>query len=526
MSEHTTNRATHLLPWLVLIAMLSATWWQWDHERQNSRKELRSKFEFALHDTVSQVEQRESAYEQMLRGMQGLFASTDLMARGAFSRYVKTIQLDANFSGIQGLGVVQYVPAKQKKAHIAAMRRAGLVHYALTPPGTRELYTPIIQNIDGMGHEGDVLGVDAWADPARRLAMENARDSGMPAITGKLRLAADKSKDAPAGFIMYLPVFAQGKPQNSVSQRRANLIGWVYASFHMDDFMASLYGQPVSGLSLAIYDGITPGAAALMYAEGASASGAASASDAALSAKEYMVVGAHTWTLALSPQPEFDALYGRNIDGVIAIFGICLSLTVALLVRFMIAGRARALRLASEMTLELRHMAQYDHLTGLPNRALFSDRVRQKLSDANRRGDRAALIFIDLDQFKPVNDNYGHAFGDLLLQQVAMRLSESVRASDTVGRIGGDEFVVLIGDLSDADGALTLAEKLRASIARPFVINTVELAISCSLGVAIYPEDGTDEGSLTRSADKAMYRAKEWGRNRVMQAVESEGSMG
>jgi CHASE1-domain containing sensor protein len=140
VSEHTPPRATLLLPWLVLIAMLSVTWWQWDHERQSNRKELRSTFEFALLDTVSRIEQRESAYEQMLRGMQGLFASTDLMARDPFNRYVKTLQLDANFSGVQGLGVIQYVAAKQKNQHITAMRQHGLASYALTPSGTRDSY--------------------------------------------------------------------------------------------------------------------------------------------------------------------------------------------------------------------------------------------------------------------------------------------------------------------------------------------------------------------------------------------------
>jgi len=516
VSEHTPPRATLLLPWLVLIAMLSVTWWQWDHERQSNRKELRSTFEFALLDTVSRIEQRESAYEQMLRGMQGLFASTDLMARDPFNRYVKTLQLDANFSGVQGLGVIQYVAAKQKNQHITAMRQHGLASYALTPSGTRDRYAPIIQNADGAGQSSHILGIDAWADPERRQAMETARDSGLPAITGKLRLVADPSAAAPAGFIMYLPLFAPGKPQGSVSERRANLIGWVYASFHMADFMASLYGKQVSGLRLAIYDGITPAEDSLMYQEGSGP--AATSQQAALHANEYMVVAGHTWTLSLGTQAEFEERYGRNIDLIIALFGVGLSLSVALLVRFMVVGRSRALRLANAMTIELRHMAQYDHLTGLPNRALFSDRVRQRLADAQRRENRIALIFIDLDKFKPVNDNYGHAVGDLLLQQVAMRLCDSVRASDTVGRIGGDEFVVLIGDLPDSDGARKVAEKIRESIALPFTVNTIALDISCSLGVAVYPEDGMDEDALTRSADKAMYSAKQHGRNRVEQA--------
>ena len=169
---------------------------------------------------------------------------------------------------------------------------------------------------------------------------------------------------------------------------------------------------------------------------------------AALSVKEYMVVAGHTWTLTLATQAEFEDRFGRDSAFLIAVTGIGLSLSMALLAWFMITGRARALRLAAEMTEELRHMAQHDLLTGLPNRALFSDRVNRELAYARRHDGRFALIFLDLDKFKPINDSYGHAVGDVLLQQVARRLQDAVRASDTVGRIGGDEFVILMGELA------------------------------------------------------------------------------
>ncbi len=164
-------------------------------------------------------------------------------------------------------------------------------------------------------------------------------------------------------------------------------------------------------------------------------------------------------------------------------------------------------------------MAQHDSLTGLPNRALFSDRVQHVLADAKRHGWRFAMIFLDLDKFKPINDNHGHAVGDLLLQQVAKRLQDALRASDTVGRIGGDEFVVLTGELTGPDAALALAEKIRQEIRRPYRIEGHELAISCSLGVAVYPDDGTDHIALTKRADDAMYCAKEGGRDNVRLAT-------
>jgi diguanylate cyclase (GGDEF)-like protein len=172
-------------------------------------------------------------------------------------------------------------------------------------------------------------------------------------------------------------------------------------------------------------------------------------------------------------------------------------------------------RLAEAMTEELRHMAQHDPLTDLPNRALFNDRLSQELARARRQNGRLAMVFLDLDHFKSINDNYGHDVGDQVLRRVARQLQACVRASDTVGRIGGDEFVVLLAQLSESDSVLALAGELRESLRQPFKVDGHELSISCSIGVAVYPEDGTDAEGLTKGADDAMYRAKEAGRDCV-----------
>jgi diguanylate cyclase (GGDEF)-like protein len=173
------------------------------------------------------------------------------------------------------------------------------------------------------------------------------------------------------------------------------------------------------------------------------------------------------------------------------------------------------LRLAESMTEELRHMAQHDPLTDLPNRALFNDRLNRELARAKRQHGRFAMAFIDLDHFKPINDRFGHDVGDQVLRRFASQLQRCVRAADTVGRIGGDEFVVLLAELSDADPVLALAEKLHQALHQPFVVDGHELSISCSIGVAVYPENGADAVALVKGADDAMYRAKEAGRDCV-----------
>lgn len=163
----------------------------------------------------------------------------------------------------------------------------------------------------------------------------------------------------------------------------------------------------------------------------------------------------------------------------------------------------------------IRHMAQYDALTNLPNRALFSDRLQQTFSAAIRTHEHFALMFIDLDKFKPVNDTFGHAVGDLLLNEAAQRMQSCVRQSDTVARIGGDEFVVLLPSLKDDLDAQDVAEKIRHALNLPFELSGHTLHISSSIGVAIYPEHGVNEKELIKNADIAMYHAKENGRNNV-----------
>jgi diguanylate cyclase (GGDEF)-like protein/PAS domain S-box-containing protein len=644
------HAATHflliLLPWLVLTVTLGVTWFAWEHERQTTRQALRSQFDFALRETVSRVEQRVQGYEQMLRGVQSLFATTSLKNRAALHDYVEALQLDANFSGIQAIGVVAWVAAPGKPAHLAAMRTAGFPDYAIEPDGQRAVYAPIIQREPYVGRNRAPPGSDIWLDPVRRLALEKARDSGMAAISGKLQLKVDTQPDAPPGFILYLPIYAQGQAHDSVAQRRARLIGWVYASFHMSDFMASLYGTQPPGLTLAMHDGTDTTADSLLYRTGGLAAIGQAARPVAISANEYMVVAGHDWTLSMSTQEAFEERYGRSMATVTALAGAVLSLLLALLTWLMVNGRERALRLAAVMTKELRaseqrfdlavngaqegiwdidlqsgeryhsprmaqmlgyteadlpatraawnaitdpddlahfdaEMAQhfkdpchafdvllrlrhqdgswrwmqsrgtasrdaegralrfsgtlldvterkqledevqqlafYDPLTQLPNRRLFHDRLSQTLARASRAQSRLALMFIDLDKFKPINDQYGHETGDAVLQLVARRIEGCLRASDTAARVGGDEFLALLSDIQSSADVLAVAEKIRLELARPFVAPCqLSLRVSSSIGIAIYPDHASTAQELMRLGDQAMYQAKKSGGNAVL----------
>lgn len=165
------------------------------------------------------------------------------------------------------------------------------------------------------------------------------------------------------------------------------------------------------------------------------------------------------------------------------------------------------------MAQQMSHLAQHDHLTGLPNRMLLNDRLTQAISYAKRHGTQIAVLFLDLDKFKHINDSLGHSAGDKLLKSIAQRLIRHVRKSDTVSRQGGDEFLVLLHEDLHAEYAAIAAEKIIQSLVQPHHIDRHELHITTSIGISVYPVDGDDADTLIKNADTAMYHAKKRGRN-------------
>ncbi|HQT25955.1 MAG TPA: sensor domain-containing diguanylate cyclase, partial [Burkholderiales bacterium] len=159
------------------------------------------------------------------------------------------------------------------------------------------------------------------------------------------------------------------------------------------------------------------------------------------------------------------------------------------------------------------HLAHHDYLTDLPNRALFLDRLDQAIELGKRSGSKIAVLFIDLDGFKLVNDNLGHDMGDLLLQSVALRLADIVRSSDTVARVGGDEFTLVLSQVGEKRDASLVAEKIIVALSEPFCLQGEQCHIGGSIGIAVFPDDADDSRMLLKHADEAMYFAKQGGKN-------------
>lgn len=161
----------------------------------------------------------------------------------------------------------------------------------------------------------------------------------------------------------------------------------------------------------------------------------------------------------------------------------------------------------------LNNLAHYDQLTEIPNRYLLLDRVTHLIEKAERNNTEFALLYLDLDNFKGINDTRGHAFGDQVLKAIATGIKQSIRNSDTVARIGGDEFVILIEDITDKNDISMIANVLIDTLRTPLTINDDDIKVSGSIGIAVYPDDGLTTDELLASADKAMYKAKETGKD-------------
>ena len=168
-------------------------------------------------------------------------------------------------------------------------------------------------------------------------------------------------------------------------------------------------------------------------------------------------------------------------------------------------------KLAEAQIKKLNHVVQHDLLTELPNRMLLHDRLTQAIRMAERHRKKLAVLFVDLDGFKPVNDSLGHAIGDAVLQSIATRLRENLRHTDTVSRQGGDEFVILLAEIESASDATLVAEKLLAVLAAPHLVGDRQLDVTASIGISIYPDHGQDAEGLVHRADMIMYEAKKSG---------------
>lgn len=611
---------SNLLAWFALVSILIISWAAWYFMSQKHASLVQERFEYRAEMARVNLAVRIQAYEQILRGGVALFDSSRHVTRAEWRQYIQSLNLDKTLPGIQGVGFSQMIPAKDKTEHEQQIRAEGFPDYTIKPEGSRPVYSSIVFLEPFSGRNLRAFGYDMFSESTRRFAMEKARDSGLTAMSGKVKLVQEDGEDEQPGFLMYAPVYAKNKTPDAVEARREHLIGFVYSPFRAKDLMRALLDNSGKDFDFKVYDD-TLDAGNLLFDSSTDILGGRKGRYKTTLALE---IFQHRWIILYESRPEFDAITRDDLPTSLGVGGSILGVLIFFLLSFHAQHRRRMDLAASVFThaeegimitdenakiidvnaafsrltgyartevlgqnphilnsghhspeffanlwrclgeegrwtgeiwnrrkngeaypeslsivavrdhrgriqnyvgmfsdisiqkmheIELQKIAHFDALTELPNRVLLADRLTQTLAQAKRQSTMFALIYIDLDGFKAVNDTYGHIAGDYLLKTVSKRMKDVLRDADTLARLGGDEFVAVASTLSSEEECIEIVGRLLLAARQPVQWQEVQLSVSASVGIALYPTHGAEHETLMRLADQAMYKAKGNGKN-------------
>jgi len=443
---------------------------------------------------------------------QALFGAFPSLTNRQYVTWYRAVGVPARYPGGLGFSYVERVPRADLHAFAEAVAADPVANahtpspasFTPYPAGSRAQYClSRLGYYEGSATQTDVATFDFCA-PLGSLspfpdALADATDSATLAIAPPVALY-------PGVFFIAEPVYRGGVVPATLAARRADLVGWALGTFSGAETLRSALGN-VAGFAVHLAY-VPTGAAAIQVGSAGTASAHNTFTRTAPAGSD-----GH-WMITIVGGSSSGAFAEALIVGLL-VLGVTFLLFLVL--RLLTRSRERALLLVDERTGELRHQALHDSLTGLPNRALIVDRAEQMLARARREPLAIGVLFIDLDNFKDINDSFGHQRGDQLLQAVAERLATAVRPSDSVGRLGGDEFVVLVEGRSLDAGPDVVAQRVLEVLAEPFVLEGLEgvsLSVRASIGVAVGARPGADE--LLRDADVALYQAKQAGKSRYV----------
>ena len=422
-----------------------------------------------------------------------------------FHYWMNSAHAFARYPELEAIGVVRIVPASQLAAFAAqaVLDPSGPLgadgKFTVLPPGKRSFYCLTSQSLSRTPAVQTPAGLDVCAGIAGA-ALLAARDSG-------------RGEYAPyeAGHQTWLgietPIYFGGTAPTTVAARRAAFVGWVGILANPAVLLTrSLQDHPDLSVSLH-YVGDAYGHQNLgnvTFSAGHAPAGAPT-----------IATSLHNgWVVTTAGAVAGSAVFGNRDALAVLVASIGFTVLLGVLMIVLATGRARARRLVAERTGQLRHLAMHDALTGLPNRVLVLDRIAQQLAVNRRHGWTSAVLYVDLDDFKNVNDTLGHETGDQLLVAVALRLAATLREADTIARMGGDEFVVAVDAADVSVAPETVADRLLEAMRQPFDIESAPRPLAVSLSIGIATGDRQSAGELLRDADVALYQAKALGKAR------------
>lgn len=307
--------------WTVLVLSLCATLWAWYATRNAAEEKARLLFDFRVQETESAIFKRMQDYEQVLRGGAGLFAASQKVDRAEWKAYIASLDIQERYPGMQGIGFAPWIPSGHKDAHVRLVRADGFPAYDIQPPGNREHYTPITYLEPFSGRNLRAFGYDMFSEHKRRDAMERARDTGTPTLSGKVLLVQETEENIQAGTLLFLPVYKNGMPHGTLTERRAALIGFIYSPFRMNNLMEGILGRGKSNIrtdiDVEIFDGTPPSSRTLLYDDDASLHAADTHYTSLFQHSSRINMQGNAWTLYFFTRPAFESMVETQKPAVI-----------------------------------------------------------------------------------------------------------------------------------------------------------------------------------------------------------------
>ncbi|HKU40878.1 MAG TPA: CHASE domain-containing protein [Polyangiales bacterium] len=430
--------------WVTLVVSIVLTALAWYISDRSQTKLLKERFVFRTTEVETAIVQRMKQYELVLRGGVALFEASEAVTRDEWRAYVQALHFREHYPGIQAVGFSQRIPRESKDAHVAALRAQGHDDYAIAPAGERDEYHSIIYIEPFDARNQRAFGFDMHTEPTRRAAMDQARDSGQTSVSGVVTLKQETEHDVQQGFLMYIPVFANGAPRTTVEERRKTLRGFVYAAFRGRDLMGGIFGGKFADLDYWIFDGTGADPRALVFQNHP---GAVLRPDADLSWTSHVEVAGHPWTVRFSSSSSrFEP--GRAQPLLIAFGGLLIDVLLFVIVGSLARTQDRAVHIANQMTAELRrslkekdillqevhhrvknNLQMISSLIGLQLRKLDSASAQAALEECQGRVLAIALIHEKLYQ---VAGGAGIQFADYVRD---LATSVAAAAEDGAGRV-------------------------------------------------------------------------------------------
>ena len=346
------------LPWVVLTLTLAGSWHLWKNAERHALEARQVEFGLRVQAAADRIRQRMLDYEQMLYGTRGFFINQREVERREFSGYIESLQLAQRLPGIQGVSYAPRVAAPGLRAHVAAMRKDGLGEYAIRPLAVREQYAPVAYIEPQSPANLGVLGFDNFSNPQRRATLETARDLDEAVLSDKLTLMQEDGKAPQPGCLMFLPVYRTNAPHATLADRRANVVGWLAASFRMKDLMAGLVKRDVDELDIEIHDGADASAESLLFDsddDGGNLPPRAPLFHTSMSIE----IAGHTWGLTAHSLPAFEAGLDESKARLTALAALLLSLGLTWITAMLVRDRSRAVQLAEGASSELRRNKEF-----------------------------------------------------------------------------------------------------------------------------------------------------------------------